>query len=521
MRAPSWVSFSLVVCGVIALGAGETQPQRFRARVVLVPLDVRVLDRDNQPIVDLGPADFTILEDGVPQEIVHFSTLGVQRQPVTSPVADTLVHPELEGVSSAGRTFLIVLGRGRLQHPAKGLDGVIDFVRAQLHPGDRVAVLAYNRVTEATTDHPAVVRFLDRYRERHERIEGMLDGDRRRASGGRGVSPKTSEAVESLFDAPGLPQVRSLPGYAGMTSYSNLRALLSGIDYLRPTEGEKHLLFLFREGPDTIGVTSARDLLSRRAATARTTISPIQTGGLGVSGFGSGENAQIYYGRPDSELWNLVDMRALAEDTGGVASYYRYARETVQRLNKATQFQYLLGYYPTNSSPDTNYRRVSVAVKRSGVTTLYRHGYQPRPADEPSDIRSVVTAERIEEAGRSAVSVRQLGVNVAASLEASKDGGGTLRILVTIDRSGVPYIRQGDLQTAELDLAVFAGDARQALLAHRRGRIELKLPSGTPIPPTPIQHETTLTISRRPAYVKAIVYHYDRDRLGSATVRVR
>ncbi|MEX2662867.1 MAG: hypothetical protein WD227_13130 [Vicinamibacterales bacterium] len=45
----------------------------FRGRVALVPVDVRVLDRQGRPVADLRQADFTILEDGVPQTIGHFA----------------------------------------------------------------------------------------------------------------------------------------------------------------------------------------------------------------------------------------------------------------------------------------------------------------------------------------------------------------------------------------------------------------------------------------------------------------
>lgn len=45
----------------------------FRSRITMVPLDVRVLDRDGKPITDLRQEDFTVLEDGIPQAIRHFA----------------------------------------------------------------------------------------------------------------------------------------------------------------------------------------------------------------------------------------------------------------------------------------------------------------------------------------------------------------------------------------------------------------------------------------------------------------
>ncbi len=67
-----------------------------------------------------------------------------------------------------------MLGRGRLIEPAKGMDALLDFVRKQLLPQDQVAVLAYNRATDFTTDHAKVAQTLDRFRRGHEKIEVQI-----------------------------------------------------------------------------------------------------------------------------------------------------------------------------------------------------------------------------------------------------------------------------------------------------------------------------------------------------------
>ena len=89
-------------------------PAAFRSGIALVPLDVRVLDRAGKPVTDLKQSDFLIKEDGVPQEIRHFSTHALIAE---APVPDA--KPALRTSSATTltpqntRTFLIVLGRGR------------------------------------------------------------------------------------------------------------------------------------------------------------------------------------------------------------------------------------------------------------------------------------------------------------------------------------------------------------------------------------------------------------------------
>jgi hypothetical protein len=73
---------AVAVCAVAGPAAQQAQvqdatpqPPTFRTRVTMVPIDVRVVDARGNPITDLTAGDFTILENGVPQPIRHFSTV--------------------------------------------------------------------------------------------------------------------------------------------------------------------------------------------------------------------------------------------------------------------------------------------------------------------------------------------------------------------------------------------------------------------------------------------------------------
>ena len=67
--------------GAAAALAGQQPPiskpadqPTFRSSVTTVPIDVRVVDSDGNPITDLDAGDFTVIENGVRQQIRHFST---------------------------------------------------------------------------------------------------------------------------------------------------------------------------------------------------------------------------------------------------------------------------------------------------------------------------------------------------------------------------------------------------------------------------------------------------------------
>src|SRR4029077_8687010 len=95
-----------------------------------------------------------------------------------------------EGVKpQTRRTFLIVLGYGRIEHPTNALEGAIDLVMNRLLPQDLVAVMAFHRTTAFTRDHLRIAQVLERYRKEHEKIVGEIDNYRFMARAPVVISP--------------------------------------------------------------------------------------------------------------------------------------------------------------------------------------------------------------------------------------------------------------------------------------------------------------------------------------------
>ena len=87
MRSTVPLVAGLVTC---LASRGHTQqnpatPPTFASGVTLIQVDVSVLDADGQPVRGLQASDFTILEDGVAQDIQSFTAIDVPPAPPSPP----------------------------------------------------------------------------------------------------------------------------------------------------------------------------------------------------------------------------------------------------------------------------------------------------------------------------------------------------------------------------------------------------------------------------------------------------
>ena len=569
---------------VVAVGISGTfaqdqqQPPRqpvFRAGTMLVPIDVRVLDKAGKPVTDLGPDEFVVLEDRRPQKVAHFWRQELRPTPVEDSLSPMARRLEARTVGpQTRRVFLIVMGRGRLQPPAKGVDGAIRLVRERLLPQDYVAVLGWNRATDFTTDHQKIIQVLERYKKSHEKIESDL---RQQFSGlaavygGTRINPSIQKQIDTIFGDPNLP-TRTLEGtevanqgrlnqdnrnavdalqraeiaanrppgsltdavdpldalgLTGMSfddyvasnsaSMQDLSRLYSGINYLRQLDGEKHLLFISERGILVPRVEDDRSLAAL-ASDARVVIDIIHTGG--TQGFTVGARGALVP-PPLGETARSQMARTVAEQTGGHFTSTSMASAAVDRIDTATRFQYVLGYYTANPTLDGRYRRIIVRVTRPDLTVLYRHGYFARAEPPPLERRQVMSQTRIAAAGNYDGAIPD--IKVTATATPTGPSGLQIAVEALIDASRLSFQNIDGRYVGAIDVAVFCGDARQNVVGQTFQRIDFKLLAE--MHAMYARHGIPYNISvpvRAPAsYVKVVVYDYTVDLLGSAIVKLK
>jgi VWFA-related protein len=527
-------------------------PGTFRSSVAMVPLDVRVLDERGQPITGLEAADFTVLEDGVPQVIRQFSRLELTARPVSAAQGPTFrTAAESPTDPQNHRVFLIVLGRGRLQGPSKGLDALLEFVGHRLLPQDQVAVLAYNRATDFTTDRRPILDVLSRFKADNDLVESKLE---HWYSGPPGNSEDrlpdhVQPLIDGLFAGPHATRSRQIPpgriaevrrladgfergaeqavsaGIEAFDSYvssalatrQDLGSIYTGIEYLRFIEGEKRLIYISTDG---LFLPSVDDDLSLAAVAsdARVAIDTIQTGGV----YADPPGLRSLSERSWRHTWAISAIRNVSGYTGGRAFAYRYADDALEEIDRMTRTGYVLGYVPENQIQDGAYRRIEVKVSRRGARVLYRRGYYAREQLIPYDRRQFMTFSRILSATAFPEKIDDLRLNLEAR-SSQGDSGSEVAVRGRIEPAGIVLDRKETAHTGRLEVALFALDRRNRLVGEQWFSLDLSLDAseheaflrdGIPLDArVPVRSDATM--------IKVVIYDFAADALGSVMIPVR
>jgi VWFA-related protein len=543
------VSFTLALAGVAAVSvtAGQATPPSaqqppqptFRTGVTIVPVDVRVLDRDGRPVTDLRQADFTVLEDGSPQEIRYFSARGLA--PMTVP-AETKPAVRTRGSSplqeQSARIFLIVLGRGRLQYPSKGVDALIHFVRNRLLPQDQVAVLAFNRATDFTTERARILEVLDRYRRRHERIDAGL---RQQAGGLAGVygsrepSPDLQREIDAIFrdpqgasartvvPVPGLGQATTVVSRAledaaraqfpvelettignpsglvagepiglpfeafvsaSVLALYDLGNLYTGIEYLRHLEGEKHILFVTEQGFYTHGL-EADASLAARANHARVVIDTIQTGG--IDGGPSPMDSRSPFSTAPTQMSPPVPSTSFTAMDMGRIQMLRSVSNLTGGLSAARQYA-----QPAVDRIDTATRFGYLLGYQPGNTSIDRRYRRitvrvNRPGVTvlfrhgyyAEDVPLPIDRRAFLTGRRIAAAGQYEGAipDIRLTLTPTvkrTKGAADVHVALNIDASRIAFAAVDGRHLADLDVVIYGGDGKERLVGESRHKIELK-----------------------------------------------
>lgn len=297
-----------------------------RIEVDLVNVVFSVTDNRNRHVADLGPEDFTVYEDGVPQEIKYFNS------ETNMPLRIGLLIDTSNSV------------RPRFQFEQ---EAAVDFLHTVLRPGtDQAFVLAFDvspMVVQDLTDDP-----LD-----------LADAIRRlRAGGGT-----------ALYDALYLSCKMRLADGSG-NDYRKMIILLSdGNDVYSQVTREEALEMCQRHEVTVFTVSTSAPPI-KYTEKARHLQNPCDV--MGKEGDKVLKHFAASTGGTAYCPFNTIDVG-----------------RSFERIANELRNQYTIAYTPTNRVRDGSFRSINIETRRRNVNVHHRPGYYAEPrADETASSSS-------------------------------------------------------------------------------------------------------------------------------------
>jgi VWFA-related protein len=370
------------------------KPATFSSTTNLVVVDVTVRDRAGKLIEGLTQKDFTILEDGKPQEIriFEFERLASEPAPPEKPPSldDVNADPEppVKMITSEEpgkvqyhdkRLMVLFFDLGSMAIPEqlRAQDAANKFIDTQMTESDMVAVLMYTSTLQVLTD------FTDNRSMLRDIVKDLPIGEMAELAGTADTGSDDEEDTGAAF-------VADETEFNIFNTDRKLQAIEDAVKKLSALPEKKALIY-FSSGLTKTGVENNAQLQASIIAATKANVSifPIDARGLmadppgGSASKGASRGTGIYSGsQHNSQRAAINDSQdtlvALAADTGGKA--FLDANDLSLGLVQAQQSYrsyYVLGYHTSNTAQDGKYRRITVKLNNNalGAKLEHRDGY--------------------------------------------------------------------------------------------------------------------------------------------------
>jgi VWFA-related protein len=328
------MTFLALIAGLVTLAAQDQDGFSFRSGVELINVTATVTDRDGRFVSGLQKEDFTVLEDGQPQQVSHFSN---ERVPVSLGIAlDSSGSMTPDKMSSARSAI------DRFVYDLLGAEDELFFMEFSTRP---------DLVQEWTTDRKAISRAVAR------------------------VNPYGGTALyDAVADAiPVASEGRNSKKALLVISDGNDTNSGISVGELRQLIRESEVL-VYALGVDGTGSSSLRN-----GPTVQLPF-PFPFPGRRTPGggrppviIGGGGNSRMI----GSERVNADALREITDDTGGRTEIVRGFGDldgATARIADELSKQYYLGY-TSNGKKDGRWHAIKVEVRDRKLAVRARKGY--------------------------------------------------------------------------------------------------------------------------------------------------
>ncbi len=511
--------FAALLVWLLAASAQQPAPQqqnapltpqvyKFETTTQLVIVNVSVKDKNGKPIENLKPSDFTVTEDGKPQEIKVFEYQQLEETPLpqTAPTLATRPAPKTESpaapatpvAAAAVQPTITPSKPGEIRYKDNRLlvlyfdfqgmppddqiraqTGALKFINTQMTPADTMAIISYTGelkvLQDFTTDRDTLTKVIKKLvvGESSEMAETVSDD----SAEDTGAAFTADDSEFNIFNTD-----------RQLTALANAVKMLSSLP-------EKKALVYFASGVTRNGIDNDAQLRATINAALRSNVVlyPADARGLVAtapsgnanrgSGGGAGNQGNFSGSAGRSMMGNLQGSQdtlfALAADTGGKAFLDNNDLSMgIVQAQKDIASYYILGYYSPNLTMDGKYRRIKVQITSNLSAKLdYRTGYFA--SKEFKQFNSSDRERQLEEALVLGDPITDLTLALETDYFRMAQDRYYVPVSVKLPGSDLELAKHGGSESARLDFIGQIRDSKGKLAGTVRDFITVKLKADT------------------------------------------
>jgi VWFA-related protein len=473
---------------------------KFEAEAQLVVLNVSAKDKSGKPIENLKASDFTVTEDGKPQQVKIFEYQRLEEDalppepeppkpakgapppppppPTVAPAVQTTITPARPGEIKYKDKRLLVLYFDFQGMPpddqVRVQKNALKFLNTNMTPSDLVALMTY----------AGELKVLQDFTEDRDAVEAIIN---------KLVIGQASEMGDVVQDDSsedtGAAYVADDTEFNIFNTDRQLSALEDAVKMLA-TLPEKKALVYFGSGVTRNGINNDAQMRATINAALRSNVSfyPVDARGLvatspvgnanvgaaggnatGVGGGSRGSGGNFSGSAVASRASNFQgtqdSLYALANDTGGklFVDSNDLAAGIVQAQKDISSY-YILGYYTTNAALDGKFRRIKVTVNGTQVAKLdYRTGYFASKEFKKFD--SSDRERQLQEALMLGDPLTDLSIALETDYFRMSSDRYYVPISVKLPGSDLELAKHGNAETTRLDFIGEVRDSKNAIAA--------------------------------------------------------
>jgi VWFA-related protein len=531
-------AMACAVCAQAQTPAAEQAPLQtgytIKVQSDLVLTDVVVRDRKTgRPVTGLKRSDFTLLENGKPQQIISFDVQNVDHAlplpgtqtvtgKVSAPAAAALATTAEQQQAMLRNHRLIVLFFDLTSMQPDDIDRVQqaarDYINKTMQAADLVACVSLGDTLsldqDFTGDKQLLLRAVDSY-----------------AGGtGAGFTPGATSTTNQVEDTTAYTADET--EYNDLNTDRELYAIAAIAKALGPINQKKSLLY-FSGGLQRDGIENEASLRATVNAAVRANLSIYSVDARGLQAIsplgdattGSLRGNAAYTGGAlqnnlDSNFNTQETLATLSDDTGGKAFFDNndFAPAFAQ-VQSDTANYYVLGFRSTDTARDGKYRRLEVRVNRADVRVSYRRGYYA--AADYKHSTADQREQELEDELNSDLPATDLPVYLEPFFFRDGTGRYNMPVVLLVPGSQIPFAKGGDRDKATLDVIGNIKDAKGHVLQQVRDTVKLAVDSSRNVSRKTIEYTTGFTLPSGTYHVKFVVRENETGKIGSFETDVR